>query len=62
MKNFTYADSPLSKDSQISSINLMSDGKGFGIGSIDGRANLTSLTTDYSGAYKHNSIMTFKCH
>jgi len=36
----------LGKDSQISAIALFSDKEGFGVGSIDGRANLGSINKD----------------
>jgi mRNA export factor len=58
-----YIDSPLGQGSQLTSISLFSDGSGVGMGSFDGRANLSQFQKDgMSGKIKLNSIMTFKCH
>ncbi|EAR89676.1 poly(A)+ RNA export protein (macronuclear) [Tetrahymena thermophila SB210] len=60
-----YIDSPLGKGSQINSIKIMCKGNGFGLGSIDGRANLGKLTPQNQNnvaGYKIDNIMTFKCH
>jgi len=39
----------------------MPQGNGFGLGSIDGRANLSNFFMQRNQV-KSNSIMTFKCH
>jgi len=58
-----YIDSPLGQGSQLTSVSLFSDGGGVGMGSFDGRANLSQFQKEgMSGKIKLNSIMTFKCH
>lgn len=48
---------------QTNSLSLFPRNDGYGIGSIDGRANLSSFSKDsYSNSYKSVSKMTFKCH
>lgn len=56
-------DSPLGKGSQINVIRLFTKINGFGLGTIDGRANLGKLTpVQNSTQFKVDNIMTFKCH
>jgi len=57
-----YIESPLGQGSQLTSISLFSDGSGVGMGSFDGRANLSSFGKEINGKVKLTSIMTFKCH
>lgn len=57
-----YIDSPLGQTSQLTSVGFFSDGSGIGIGSHDGRANLSKLEMDNRGRPKLANIMTFKCH
>lgn len=63
--SINYIDSPLGKGSQLNCIKLFSKGNGFGLGSIDGRANLGKLTpqtVQNAQVFKTDNIMTFKCH
>lgn len=61
---FTYQDSPLGQGSQLMSVGVFMDGKGAGMASIDGRANLSNFRQDPRSNYNLtlDSIMTFKCH
>ena len=58
---FQYFDTPL--DSQTSAVRLMPNKNGYGIASVDGRANLTKISPDMNQMkFSQQSIMTFKCH
>ena len=58
-----YIESPLGQGSQLTCIAFYANGEGLGVGSFDGRANLSTFSKDnYSGRVKLNNVMTFKCH
>jgi hypothetical protein len=48
----TYLESPLGKSSQIQSLEINNDKDVVGIGSIDGRANLSTVNKNQNGEFK----------
>jgi len=56
-----YIDSPLGSGSQLSAVSISKEDV-IGIGSYDGRSNLSSATTRFGGRMGLNNIVTFKAH
>lgn len=61
MNSKTVLDSQdLGKGSQIQSVAINPKGTMVGMGSIDGRANISAITRSSNGAYSLKTIITFK--
>jgi len=53
-------DNPLGKDAQITSIALLKDKSAIGVGSHDGRVNVSKFGADQAGNIKLGSLVSFK--
>jgi mRNA export factor len=57
---FALFDSTLKDSQQISCVSLLRDGSGFGIGSTDGRVNVSKFGIDQSGQLRPAPLVSFK--
>jgi mRNA export factor len=55
-----HFESTLGKDSQVTCISFLKDGSAFGVGSNDGRVNVSKFVPDQSGKVKLGSLISFK--
>jgi mRNA export factor len=53
-------ESTLGKDSQVTSIAFLKDGSAFGVGSHDGRVNVSKFVAEPTGKLKLGSLISFK--